>query len=183
MRPISSIGIGSWSTSPSSTSSPSLNCLRAAARTASFIAEMTSSRSMPFSLHSASMLCPMVALIIFSRQWPVSGWSVSETSDAARPAPLLFSCLLFDCPTRRLFLLRRLQLPLALLGEPELLFHVHFEVRLDDAVERDEDAPAGLVVEHYVVALDADDAPAEVALHAHGPPRLHLRHAAREPLV
>ena len=36
-------------------SSPDLNCLRAAARTASFIASMTRSRSMPCSLHSASI--------------------------------------------------------------------------------------------------------------------------------
>ncbi len=41
----------------------SLNCLRAAARTASFIASMTISRSRFCSLHKASILCPIDEVI------------------------------------------------------------------------------------------------------------------------
>src|SRR5438034_564730 len=44
-------------------SSPPLNCFLAAARTASLIASITNSRSMPCSWQSASMFCAMVVLI------------------------------------------------------------------------------------------------------------------------
>src|SRR5215471_3881263 len=44
-------------------SSPPLNCFLAAARTASLIASITRSRSMPCSWHRASMFCAMLVLI------------------------------------------------------------------------------------------------------------------------
>src|SRR5436190_14405549 len=46
-------------------SSPPLNCFLAAARTASLIASITKSRSMPCSWQRASMFCAMLVLIQF----------------------------------------------------------------------------------------------------------------------
>src|SRR5215218_400670 len=72
-------------------------------------------------------------------------------------------------------------LPLTLFREPELLFNVYLQIRLRDLGEGDADAPRDLVLEQEVVALDALDAPAEVALAAYGPAGLQLRQTAREP--
>src|SRR5215204_1707038 len=76
----------------------------------------------------------------------------------------------------------RFLLPLALFREPELLFNVDLQVRLRDLGEGDADAPRGLVFEQNLVALDALDAPAEVALAAYRAPRLQLRQTPGEPL-
>src|SRR2546423_4325314 len=77
----------------------------------------------------------------------------------------------------------RFFLPLALLCESELLFDVNLQVRLRYLREGHAHAPRRLVVEQNLLALDADDAPAEVALAADGPARLQPRQAAGEALV
>src|SRR5215204_437294 len=197
MRPLSSIGIGSCSSSPISTSStttfeakisspvsgvhstwissPDLNCLRAAARTASLTASMTMSRSMPCSLQTASILCPMDALINFF----VFG--------SGRPALALFRARrrhrLFSCYSVVVRAPATSRGALPFLCEPELFLNIYLQVRLGDLGEGDADAPRSLVVEEDVFALDPADAPAEVALPADGAARLHLRHLPREALV
>src|ERR1051326_3756247 len=70
--------------------------------------------------------------------------------------------------------------PFPLLGEAELLFDVNLQVRLGDLGERHADAPRSLVVEENLLALDANDAPAEVALAFNRAARLQPRRAARE---
>src|SRR5205085_3154688 len=77
----------------------------------------------------------------------------------------------------------RLFLPLALFGEAELLFDVNLQVRLRDLGQGHAHAPRGLVVEENLLALDAGDAPAEVALAADGPARPYLRQVPGEALV
>src|ERR1044072_7363497 len=78
--------------------------------------------------------------------------------------------------------LRPLLLPLALLCESELLFNVNLQIRLRDLGEGNADAPRGLVFKQNVVAFDALDAPAEVALTAYGAAGLELGQSPGEPL-
>src|ERR1044071_1936299 len=101
---------------------------------------MTTSRSMPFSLQTASMLCPMDALIVFKGR----GLDAGGCRKTCWPYPLVSSpCFL---------------LPLPLLREPELLFNVYLKIRLRDLRDGDADAPRGLVFKQNVFALDPLDA-------------------------
>src|ERR1051325_7815314 len=184
MRPSSSIGNGSRSASPSSTSSPASsrasmmdssvagfstsstttfeaessmpvsafqstwmssperNCFLAAARTASFIASMTRSLSMPCSWQSASMFCAIDELMFVSLICPIG--------PASRPS--------------------------------QFLADVNLKVRLGYQIQRNPHLPVGSILKKHVVAIHSQQTTPKVALHIEWLPRLRFCLAACETL-
>src|SRR5438067_6224876 len=203
MRPSSSIGIGSSSASPTSTSSPPssrassiessveasatsstttfdaassrpvsglqstwmssppLNCFFAAARTASLIASITKSRSMPCSWQRASMFWAMLVLM---------STLVDELSISVRA---LLSILLYQIPIS-CFVLSRL---------PEFLFDVHFQICFRYIGKRNREATTRLVFKDNILILNPNNLAAKVPLVINCRTRLQLRLASRKPLV
>src|ERR1051326_517749 len=135
-------------------SSPPLNCFFAAARTASLIASITRSRSMPCSWQRASMFCAMLVLILFefSRRLPVCPGQM----------PIGF---------------------FAFAGPPEFTFDIDFQMRFDNCVDRNQYAATGAIIEDHVSSIDSGKPTAKVPLPVYCEARFDPRISAGELLV
>ena len=68
-------------------------------------------------------------------------------------------------------------------GQSKLSLNVDFQICFNDSVERNPDPAAGLIVKDHVVAIDADDPSAKVALATYRIARFDPCRAARESFV
>src|ERR1700752_54948 len=142
-------------------SSPERNCFLAAARTASFIASITRSRSIPCSWQSASMFCAIDELMkSLYLSW--LGASRSETASLS-----LFRLL----PTS------------VLLGAPKFLFDVYFQVCFRYQIQRHAHAAVCPVFKNHFVAVEPHQTPPEIALAVDRLPGLQLRVTTGEAFV
>src|SRR5438067_7562602 len=121
-------------------SSPPLNCFLAAARTASLIASITKSRSMPCSWQRASMFWAMLVLI---------STLVDELSISVRA---LLSILLYQIPIN-CFVLSRLA---------EFLFNVHFQICFRDIGKRNQKATARQVIEDNLLIFNTNNSAVKI---------------------
>src|SRR3954464_10774579 len=119
-------------------SSPPLNCFLAAARTASLIASITRSRSMPCSWQRASMFCAILVLI-----WWVQSSLALVLSDQVAVDRLLF------------------------LGFAKLALDVYLKVCFDDRIEREGHSTAGSIFKNHVAVFNSGNATAEIPLVTH----------------
>src|ERR1041385_3211761 len=67
-----------------------------------------------------------------------------------------------------------------MLGSAQLLVYIYFQIRLRNRIQRNTHVAAGSIFKNHVVAVDSDQATAEVALAVDWLARLHLRVAAGE---
>src|SRR5947208_1201897 len=161
-------------------SSPDLNCFLAAARTASFMASMTRSRSMPCSWQSASMFCAMDELM----KLPVSGWLDAIVTCASLS---LFSCYSVVSLRSQISDLRDANWQFASIPDSlsplEFRVHIHFEVCLRNYFEGNSDAPVGSIINQDVFAVYSEQATAKIALAVDRLASPQFRQTAGEALV
>src|SRR6266446_1287622 len=149
-------------------SSPPLNCFLAAARTASLIASITKSRSMPCSWQRASMFCAMLVLIQFC-------FSLNRSRGK------LF-CPVVSTQVSICFGQKAIGV-FALAALVKFALDINLEMRLGDCVNRNQQASTGSIFKDHVALVDSNDAPSKVSLAIHRRARLNLCVSAREPLV
>src|SRR5580765_6023697 len=148
-------------------SSPPLNCFLAAARTASLIASITRSRSMPCSWQRASMFCAMVVLILKDPRHPAGGARAFPRADSS------LTILSNQIPVNRF----------TFVCLTKLAVHVNFKVRLDDRFEGYFQTPAGSIVESHLAVSRPGYRAAKISLVADRDARFDFRRAARKPFI
>src|ERR1043166_8616692 len=142
-------------------SSPERNCFLAAARTASFIASITRSRSIPCSWQSASMFCAIDELISVS----LFVWLGAGLNRVVEPIQLfLYFSLFITCAS-------------------QFRFDIHLEVGLRDDLERHSHAPISSVFKDHFVTVYAEQLAANIALAVDRLPGFQLRVTTGEAFV
>src|SRR4029079_1197152 len=135
-------------------SSPPLNCFLAAARTASFTASITKSRSMPCSWQRASIFCAILVLMLFG----------ALSSSRASGAHLSLTILSDQVPVNFF----------AFTCHAKFFFYVHFQIRFRDVRHRNSHSAADFIVEGDIAVGESDDSSTKVPLILDWRARLNL---------